>query len=111
MKYLKTYERLNKLKNIILDYNIGDYVLLNPVNNDNEIAFIVKQKGKLAKIVDVDKDDLVQPYYICLPLGFDNRQNRWWIRENDIERELNDEEIEQFKREEELNTSANKYNL
>lgn len=108
MKYLKTYERITKYQ---LDWNIDDYVLLSPKNDDNDIADVVKEKGRFAKIVDVDKHDIVQPYYICLPIGFKNRRNRWWIRENDIERELNDEEIEQFKKDEELNTAANKYNL
>jgi len=101
MKYLKYFE--SELK-----YEIGDYILLNldKIYSNNERDYNIEEEDQpddsMAKIIGVDEDDDKFKFGIIF---YTDREYR--IREDEIERRLTPEEIEEF----ETKKSALKYNL
>jgi len=99
MKHIKTFENSKELK-----YNSGDYVLLlDDINNRWVIDLI-------CKIVDVYVHDYNgKQYYqiISYELNRPDVMMKIWVEENEIERKLTFDEIEEYF----LSKTMKKYNL
>ena len=104
MKHIKAYEKL--YINNTLDYDVDDYVLIRYDKDSDtdlvDVNDVINKNGNLAKIVETDKDDMIQPYYVRFPSNF-----KCWLHEDEIERELTYEEIEEYK----MREKVHKYNL
>lgn len=93
MKNLKTYENwlLDKFKKI--EYNIGDYILVNTDKTDvpvSNVCKIVDIKDKMYGVKNGPTADMI-----------------WWIFKDAISRKLTPEEVEDI----EMDINVNKYNL
>jgi hypothetical protein len=96
MKYLKTYENLNKEN----EYEIDDYVHL-----AKEDSWKVYPDVKIIKIITYDNKD--NEIRVESQMKTSNSIKTFWIDLEEIERKSTPEEIENY----ELRKNTNKYNL
>ena len=102
MKYIKKYEfggEINKNKK----YEIGDYVVidLNKIERDNPYDDIPPYKY----CIIFDDDTIDEEFFDYFAKFYDNFT--FYINDNEIERYMTTQEIEEFK----IKKDTNKYNL
>lgn len=85
MKYIKTYENLNKPK-----FNIGDYVCLETTEDAWRVHTVVK-------IIDINNKEKIDYHVESFYTHTLSGDIQFWVDECEIERLATPEEIQQYK--------------